>query len=75
MYTSYISPEVESLIGRELTQLLGALLLVLVLPAMGAIFNLVYICFTLDNQMKVHIVFSSTVILTAVSYDVLILII
>ena len=43
-----------------------------VLRAVGAIFNLFLICFTLDNQMKVHIVlFSSTVILTAVSYDVL----
>ena len=30
-----------------------------------------YICYSLDNQMKVHIVLlSSTVIFTAVSYDV-----
>ena len=30
-----------------------------------------YICYSLDNQMKVHIVlFSSTVIFTAVSYHV-----
>ena len=42
-----------------------------VLCAVGAIFNLFYICFTLDNQMKVHIdLFSSTMIFTAVSYDV-----
>ena len=38
---------------REFTQLLGARLLVLVLQAMGAIFNLFYICFTLDNQIMV----------------------
>ena len=38
-----------------------------VLRAVGAIF---YICYSLDNQMKVHIVLlSSTVIFTAVSYD------
>ena len=44
-----------------------------VLRAVGAIF---FICYSLDNQMKVHIVLvSSTVIFTAVSYDVLILII
>ena len=65
------SPGVESLVGRELTQSLGARLLVSVLRAVGAIFNLFYICFTLDNQMNVHIVlFSSTVIFTAVSHDV-----
>ena len=65
------SPGVESLVGRELTQSLGARLLVSALHAVGAIFNLFYICFTLDNQMKVRIVlFSSTVIFTAVSFDV-----
>ena len=47
----------------------------LVLRAVGAIFLLLffffYICYSLDNQMKVHIVLlSSTVIFTAVSYDV-----
>ena len=48
-----------------------ARLFVSVLRAVGAIFNLFYICFTLDNQMKVHVVlFSSTVIFTAVTYDV-----
>ena len=37
---------------------------------MGAI-NLVYIYFTLDNQMKVYIVlFSLSVTFTAISYDV-----
>ena len=42
-----------------------------VLRAVGAIFNLYCICFTLDNQMNVNFVlFSSTVISTAVSYDV-----
>ena len=40
-----------------------------VLCAVGAIF---YICNSLDNQMKVRIVLlSSTVVFTAVSYDVL----
>ena len=62
------SPGVESLVGRELTQSLGAPLLVSVLRAVEAIFNPYYICFTLDNQIKV--LFSSTVIFTDVSYDV-----
>ena len=73
---SNASPGVESLVGREFTQSLGTRLLVSVLRAMGAIFNLFYICFSLDNQIKVHIVlYSSSVIFTAVSYDVLILIV
>ena len=66
-------PGVESLVGREFTQSLGARLLVLVLRAVGAIFNLFYICFTLGNQMKVYIVLftsNSTVTFTSVSYDV-----
>ena len=60
------------LVGRELTQSLGARLLVLVLRAVGTIFQyFFYICYSLDNQMKVHIVLlSSTVIFTAVSYNV-----
>ena len=41
---------------RELTQSLGTRFLVSVLRAVGAIFNLFYICFTLDNQIKVYIV-------------------
>ena len=66
------SPGIESLVGREFTQSLGARLLMSVLRAVGAIFKLLYFCFTLDNQIKVHIVLLSlTVILTAVSYDVL----
>ena len=63
------SPGDRSLVSREFTQSLGARLLVLVLQAVGAIFNLFYICFTLDNRMMVR----STVIFTAVSYDVFIL--
>ena len=47
------SPGDGSLVGREFTQSLGARLLVLVLRAVGAIFNLFCICFTLDNQMMV----------------------
>ena len=67
------SPGVGSLVGREFAQSLGARLLVLVLRALRAIFNLFYIFFTLGNQMKVYIVLftsNSTVIFTAVSYDV-----
>ena len=41
------------LVGREFTQSLGSRLLVLALRAVGAIFNLFYICFTLDNQIMV----------------------
>ena len=52
----------------EFAQSLGARLLVSVLRAVGAFF---YIYYSLDNQMKVHIVLlSSTVIFTAVSNDV-----
>ena len=47
------SPGDGSLVGRGFTQSLGARLLVLVLRAVGTIFNLFYICFTLDNQMVV----------------------
>ena len=47
------SPGDGSLVGREFTHSLGARLLVLVLRAVGAIFNLFYICFILDNQMMV----------------------
>ena len=66
------SPGVELLVGREFTQSLGTHLLVSVLCAVGAILKLFQIRFTLDNQMKVHILLlSSTVILTAVSYAVL----
>ena len=58
---------VESLVGREFAQSLGARLLVSVLRAVEAF----YIFYSLDNQMKVLIVLlSSTVIFTAVSYDV-----
>ena len=67
------SPGVGSLVGRELTQSLGARLLVSVLLVVGAICNLYNICVssTLDNQMHVYIVlFGSTVIFAAVvSYD------
>ena len=41
----------------------------LVLRVVGAIFNLFYICFTLDNQMMVQV----NCDFTAVSYDVFIL--
>ena len=62
------SPGVESLVGREFAQSLGACLLVSVFARNWSYF---YICYSLDNQMKVHIVLlSSTVIFTAVSYDV-----
>ena len=68
------SPGVGSLVGRELTESLGASLLVSVLLLVGAICNLYYICVscTLDNQMHVYIVFFGlTVIFAAVvSYDV-----
>ena len=47
------NPGDGSLVGREFTKSLGARLLVLVLQAVGAIFNLFYICITLDNQMMV----------------------
>ena len=61
------SPGVESLVGRDFAQSLGAGLLMSVLRA-GSYF---YICYSLDNQMKVHFVLlSSTVIFTAVFYDV-----
>ena len=55
----------------ELTQLLGACLLLSVLRAVGAICNIYYICLTLDNQMNVSIVlFGSTVLFAAVvAYD------
>ena len=47
-----------------------ARLLVSVLRRVGSFFFF-FICYSLDNQMKVHIVIlSSTVIFTAVSYDV-----
>ena len=63
------SPGVGSLVGRELTQALGARLLVSVLLVVGAICNLYYICVscTLDNKMHVYIVlFGSAVIFAAV---------
>ena len=44
---------VGSLVDREFTQSLGVRVLVLVLRAVGAIFNIFYICFTPGNQMKV----------------------
>ena len=54
------SPGVESLVGRKFTQSLGVCLLVSVLRAMEAIFNLLKICFALDDQMKNHIVLLSS---------------